>query len=81
MTRAQTLLQNYQQVLAQIQAACKRSRHNPDLVTLLAVTKYASDADVLALLQQGVVSAIGESRVQQAWARWHENPAFAPDRP
>ena len=77
MTREEILLQNIQDVTSSLQAACKRAGRKAQEVTLLAVTKYAQDTDVLTLLQRGVLSDIGESRVQQAWARWHENPAFA----
>lgn len=77
MTRTQVLLQNYQRILDAFEKACKRAQRDVKQVTLLAVTKYAADQDVLALLEQGVLSHIGESRVQQAWARWQENPAFA----
>lgn len=76
-SRETTLLENLQQVRASLQAACKRTGRNPGQVTLLAVIKYAKDEDVLTLLQQGVLTDVGESRVQQAFARWKENPAFA----
>lgn len=77
MTRAQQLLANYQDVTNALRSACERAKRNPQDVTLLAVTKYAKDEDVLCLLQQGVLGHIGESRVQQAWARWKEDDRFA----
>ena len=77
MYRETVLLQNWQQVQRSLTQACKRSGRNPQEITLLAVTKYAQDADVLTLLKKGVLTDIGESRVQQAWSRWKENPAFA----
>ncbi len=76
MNREAQLLQNYQQVQASLQAACETAGRNPQDVTLLAVTKYAKDADVLFLLRQGLIKHIGESRVQQALARW-TSPEFA----
>ena len=76
MNREAQLLQNYQQVQASLQAACKQAGRNSQEVTLLAVTKYAKDADVLFLLRQGLIKHIGESRVQQALARW-TSPEFA----
>lgn len=76
-TRESVLLSNLQNVQSSLVRACERARRTPQDVTLLAVIKYAKDEDVLALLNQGVLSDVGESRVQQAFARWKENPAFA----
>ncbi len=77
MTRQDQLVRNMQTVCSAITQACQNTKRNPADVTLLAVTKYAPDADVLALLEKGLLRAIGESRIQQAWMRWHENPQFA----
>lgn len=77
MRREDLLIQNWQDVQSSLHGACNHSGRNPAAVTLLAVTKYAADADVLTLLEKGLLTDIGESRIQQAWARWHENPAFA----
>ena len=77
MYREDLLLQNYQAVRSSLTKAAQRAGRNPNEITLLAVTKYAKDEDVLALLKQDVITDIGESRVQQAWARWHEDPRFA----
>lgn len=76
MYREEILLQNYQAVCASLEQAAKRAGRDPREITLLAVTKYAQDEDVLALLKRGVLAAVGESRVQQAWARWQEDPRF-----
>lgn len=70
MNREETLLQNFQDVQNALSAACKKTARNPREVTLLAVTKYAQDQDVLVLLRHGLIRHVGESRVQQAWARW-----------
>lgn len=70
MNREETLLQNYQTVQNALSAACRQAGRNPQEVTLMAVTKYALDKDVLFLLQNGLIRHIGESRVQQAWTRW-----------
>ncbi len=78
MLREQQVIRNWQDATRSLKLACQRAGRNPQEVTLLAVTKYAHDADVLTLLKQGLLSDIGESRVQQAWNRWRENPAFAP---
>ena len=77
MYREDILLQNYQSICSSLTKAAQRAGRNPDEITLLAVTKYAKDEDVLSLLKRGVIAHIGESRVQQAWARWHEDPRFA----
>lgn len=76
MNREEKLLQNFQEVQNSLSAACKKAGRNRQDVTLLAVTKYAPDSDVLFLLQQGLLKHIGESRVQQALKRW-TNPSFA----
>ena len=76
MNREETLVKNFQDVQAALLAACAKARRNPQEVTLLAVTKYAQDRDVLTLLKQGCITHVGESRVQQALARW-TNPVFA----
>jgi len=77
MYREDILLQNYQAVRSSLARAAQRAGRNSNEITLLTVTKYAKDEDVLSLLKQGVITDIGESRVQQAWARWHEDPRFA----
>ena len=77
MRREDQLVQNFLNVQSSLQAACNRAGRPVQDVTLLAVTKYAWDPDVLTLLEKNLLTDVGESRVQQAWARWHENPAFA----
>lgn len=76
MNREEMLVKNFQNVQAALLAACERSKRNPNEITLLAVTKYAKDEDVLTLLQKGLIRHVGESRVQQALARW-TRPDFA----
>lgn len=78
MQREEILLSNFYDVQASLAAACKRVHRDPSSVTLLAVTKYAKDEDVLALLRKHLLQDVAESRVQQAYARWHQNPLFAP---
>ncbi len=77
MYREDILWHNYQQLQASLAQAAQSAGRNPSEITLLAVTKYAKDEDVLALLARGALTDIGESRVQQAWARWKEDPRFA----
>ena len=80
LSREQILLTNLQEVQNSVESACKRTGRDPRQVTLLAVTKYAKDEDVLTLLKTGKITDIGESRLQQAVARWQENPLFVPFR-
>lgn len=76
-TREDVLLQNLKDVHVSLEQACKRAGRSPKEVTLLAVTKYAADEDVQILLKTGQITDVGESRLQQAQARWQQNPAFA----
>lgn len=76
MNRGKKLLCNYQNIQEALQSACQKSGQNPEEVTLLAVTKYAADEDVLFLLEKGLITHVGESRVQQAGLRWNR-PEFA----
>lgn len=78
LSREQILLNNLQEVQDSVESACKRTGRDPRQVTLLAVTKYAKDEDVLTLLKTGKITDVGESRLQQAVARWQENPLFVP---
>lgn len=76
MNAADRIEQNLSRVEAAVSAACERAGRSAQDVTLMAVTKYAADDEVLALLRTGRVRHIGESRVQQATARW-TSPRFA----
>ena len=53
MNAAEKVSQNLLQVQTAIAKACQKSGRNEQSVQLLAVTKYASDEDVLALLSTG----------------------------
>ncbi len=76
MNRDEKLLQNYHEVITALSTAARKSGRLPDEITLLAVTKYAKDQDVLFFLERGLIKHVGESRLQQAQARW-QNPLFA----
>lgn len=76
MHRAEILQTNLSRVEQTIAQAYAQARVKTGPVSLMAVTKYAQDEDVLTLLATGRIKHIGESRVQQAWARW-TNPIFA----
>ena len=76
MNRTETLFKNYQELQNALAVAARKSGRSPKDVTLLAVTKYAHDEDVLFFLEHGLITHVGESRVQQAEKRW-KNPTFA----
>jgi pyridoxal phosphate enzyme (YggS family) len=59
---------NLARVRDRIDAACRRSGRDPIGVTLVAVTKYAEDADVRTLIDLGVRD-LGESRAVEGSAR------------
>ena len=75
MCREKILTDNLDRVEKMISLASQKAA-SQEAVSLMAVTKYAQDKDVLALLAAGRLKHIGESRVQQAFLRW-TSPAFA----
>jgi pyridoxal phosphate enzyme (YggS family) len=60
--------ENLAQVRDRIDAAAQRSGRQPGSVTLVAVTKYADEDSIRALLEAGC-RELGESRPQQLWQR------------
>lgn len=70
MSLSPRLIANLASVQNAIEAACRRSGRDATDINLMAVTKYAADVDVLTLLDTHQIKHIGESRVQQAVARW-----------
>ena len=78
MNREEILVHNWQEITHSLSAARKRAGRPQDSSAWVAVTKYAADEDVLVLLRKGLLSDIGESRVQDAWKRWRQNALFAP---
>ncbi len=79
LTRKSALLSNFQNITGRIAAARGRSGINPSPVELLAVTKYAADADVKILIEAGAIKIAGENKVQDARAKW-VNGGLAPLR-
>jgi PLP dependent protein len=59
---------NLAQVRSRISAAAHRSGRSPGDVRLVAVTKYADEREIRALLAAGC-NDLGESRPQQLWQR------------
>lgn len=76
MCREKILTDNLDRVEKIISLASHKAAAPLGAVSLMAVTKYAQDKDVLTLLAAGRLHHVGESRVQQAYARW-TSPVFA----
>lgn len=70
LTRKTALLANVKGISSRIAEACRRSGRDAASVKLLVVTKYAGDEDVRILAEAGALGLAGESRVQDARARW-----------
>lgn len=60
------VLDNLNKIRSRIAAAAGRSGRNPESVGLVAVTKYASLELIKELLDCGLVTEVGENRVQDA---------------
>lgn len=69
--RRMTIAERFALVQERIAAACDRSGRNPESVTLLAVSKTKSAADVDEAVRAGV-REIGENRVQEAREKFTE---------
>lgn len=76
MQTAAQLVHRFTEIQQAIEQACRQSSRQEKEVSVMAVTKYAADEDVLTLLDTGLIKHIGESRVQQAVKRWTQ-PSFA----
>ncbi len=68
MPSARQVAENLAHVRGRIAAAASRAGRAADEITLVAVTKYADDAAIEALLEAGHRD-LGESRPQQIWQR------------
>jgi PLP dependent protein len=62
------IAQNIEKVWQQIEAACARSKRDPNTVTLLAVSKTKPPEIVIEAVQYGL-NLFGENRVQEAKAK------------
>lgn len=60
------LIDNLNQIRYRMRAAAQRAHRDADAARLVAVTKYASLADVAEVLKSGLVEEVGENRVQDA---------------
>ena len=63
------ILDNLNQIRYRIRAAAAKAGRDPGQVTLVAVTKYAKVPEIRDLIATGLVSELGESRVQDAFAK------------
>jgi pyridoxal phosphate enzyme (YggS family) len=63
------ILDNLNKIRYCIRAAAQRSGRDPDRVGLVVVTKYATTQQIREVIASGLVSEIGESRVQTAEAK------------
>lgn len=73
-TRKGALISNFNGITARIAAARKKSGAPERPETFMAVTKYAADEDVRTLVEAGLITVAGESKVQDARARWAAGP-------
>jgi pyridoxal phosphate enzyme (YggS family) len=70
LTRKGALLSNFQNINTRISAAYRRAGLTAAEPAFMAVTKYAADEDVKALIEAGALKIAGENKVQDAKAKW-----------
>ncbi|MBU2530056.1 MAG: alanine racemase, partial [Elusimicrobia bacterium] len=58
--------------MQKIHLACEKTGRDYKAVDLLAVTKYAKNTDVKALLEKNAINLVGESRLQDSLNKWKE---------
>lgn len=67
------LVNNYNHVLNQVNAACEKVNRNKDEVTLIAVSKTKPSSDIQKLYDYGVRD-FGENKVQELTSKYEELP-------
>ena len=67
------LINNYKEVLSQVNAACDKAKRNKDEVTLIAVSKTKPSSDIQELYNYGVRD-FGENKVQELTSKYEELP-------
>ena len=67
------LVNNYNHVLNQVNAACEKVNRNKDEVTLIAVSKTKPSSDIQELYDYGVRD-FGENKVQELTSKYEELP-------
>lgn len=70
-----SMAQNLAELQTRVFKACARAKRDPDDVSILAVTKTASDSQIAAAADLGL-RAFGENRMQQARKRLAAYPAY-----
>lgn len=63
------ILDRLREIISRVRAAAERAGRDPAAVQLVAVTKYATAAQAAELIRTGLVSQIGENKVQEAMAK------------
>ncbi|MCX7832261.1 MAG: YggS family pyridoxal phosphate-dependent enzyme [Actinobacteria bacterium] len=64
MNEENTVYKRLQSVIKRLSSAAERSGRSADDITLVVVTKEASDSDLIEALKTGLVTDVGENRVQ-----------------
>lgn len=64
-----TVTERYNDVMARIEAAARKSGRDPDAITLVAVSKTFAAGDIEPVLKLGH-RVFGENRVQEAQGKW-----------
>lgn len=67
------LINNYNAVLSEVNAACDKVNRNKDEVTLIAVSKTKPSSDIQTLYDYGVRD-FGENKVQELTSKYEELP-------
>jgi pyridoxal phosphate enzyme (YggS family) len=66
------ILDNLTKIRYCIRAAAQKADRDPDRVSIVAVSKYATTKQIREIIDSGMISEIGESRVQAAEAKRSE---------
>lgn len=67
------LVENYEKVLSEVKASCRKAERPEDDVTLIAVSKTKPVSDIRALYDHGV-RIFGENKVQELCDKYEELP-------
>ena len=67
------LINNYKEVLSQVNASCDKANRNKEEVTLIAVSKTKPSSDIQKLYDYGVRD-FGENKVQELTSKYEELP-------
>ncbi|MCR4820491.1 MAG: YggS family pyridoxal phosphate-dependent enzyme [Elusimicrobiales bacterium] len=70
--RLECLKKNIAGIRACINEACAATGRKSSEITLMAVTKYASEEDIRLLISLNSITEVGENKVQSVKTRWKE---------